>query len=156
MENQTQKTSIKDRVVSWLLRALLEQFRAAIQQLTKDLEGLVVREQLAFLKEARAAARPSAYVTLRVRWTNPGDTGLAAAWTIPVDVHEGHEASVPFTPQNRCTIERVDVVGPAVIVAVRVGQQYVTQPRAEYQSSIDLATDREVGWTATVTFKGLP
>lgn len=151
-----QQAGIKDRFVSWLLRALLEQFRATIQQLDQNLKEYVMREQMAFLALTRQVSRPRVYVTLRCRWTNPGETGLVAAWTTAIDVLEGVEATIPFHPQNVCTIERVDVVGPAVIVAVAVGRQHLTQPRSEYPASLDIDARCDVGMVVSVMVRGLP
>lgn len=101
------------------------------------------------------APRQKTYVTLRGSYERNGEQVLHG-WTIGVDLEPNESASVPFEPYAHFTCERVDILGPAVIEEVYVGNETQTFPKYQNAATLEFKRKCEVGNRINVHLRGTP
>ncbi len=109
------------------------------------------------------APRQRTYVTLRgsyerhVRIAGEETTEqVLHGWTQATDIEDGDNGLVQFAPYNNFTCERVDILGPACIESVSVGNETQNFPGYQNPATFEFKRKCEMGNLVTVRLKGTP
>lgn len=143
-----------DRIIRWLFptlhKALFSELNAIRQQLTVLEAGMRRAENRPLPRSRRV------YVTVRGFYKLRGDEGdlTPHGWTQAVDIEEGGYCEVRFEPYNMFETERIDILGPAVIVGALVGMQAQESPKFEAPATFEFRSRIDVGNIITVRLKG--
>ncbi len=143
------------RLLFWLFKDLFGAWRAYCRMLEDGLHE--IRDRLRVLEQGVQGGPPRmpVYVTLRGSYQQ-GDKRVAYGWTQKVLIEEGHGCALPFEPHNVFHCERVDILGPADITGVNVGNQCQEMPKHQHPATFEFLTTCDVGNRITVHLQGTP
>lgn len=96
----------------------------------------------------------SVYVTLRGFFVFADGREVPHAWTQRAEIDSGDGCQVPFTPYHKFRTERVDILGPATITGVNIGNMSQVESNFEHPAMLEFAEMVEVGNKVTVYLKG--
>lgn len=135
-------------IIAWLFASV-----------TEELKELLITLFVEKNSDALKRARPKAYVTVRgtmLRTKNGELSKTKYAWTQSAAVDAGDSATVNFDPMMPFELEQVDVLGPATILQVQVGNLIATRSPFEAPATVEVKELCEVGCSIRVMLKGLP
>jgi hypothetical protein len=138
-----------------------------IESLTHDV-GLVLdkintlgdRFTTVRLERPLPAERSPVYVTLRGKYRVPGqekEEFVLHGWTQKVEVSERNTCSIVFEPYADFVCERVDILGPAVILDARVGNMSSTLGNTYANpATLEFSKECPIGSRVIVVLEGTP
>ncbi len=136
------------RFLFWLFPDIFGAWRSFCLEVFRRLEALENKLQPVRL-------RMPVYVTLRGRMRVDGKE-VAHGWTTRIMVEEGATAKIPFTPYHQFHCERVDILGPAIIEGVSVGNMNQFHSSFANPATAEFSEVCDVGNIVTVYLKGTP
>lgn len=130
-----------------------ENLRASFYGLLVEDRQYVITVTKNSLEEALKVKRSPVYVTLRGFYIRDG-LEVAHGWTQRVDLDVGDQCTLPFKPYSTFRCERVDILGPAEITGVNIGNETLAHPKFQSSATFEFRATCEVGNYINVYLKG--
>lgn len=145
-----------EKFVSWFFAAFLREIKTLTEEVRKQYADRLAET----LEELKSQMRPKVYVTVRGKLKEIGGANdgrmTAHAWTQSFRVDPDDIKTVPFTPYSSFEVERVDVLGPATIAGVKIGNMSAVGYPFDAPATVEVSGTIDPGSLLQVTLKGLP
>jgi len=147
------KTVIQN-IVAWFFSTFLVRVRKEIADVCREEargQRIIFEENI---RELLKAGRVPTYVTLRGRMVVEGKE-VPHGWTQKINLPEGKSTSMTFAPYEPFICERVDVLGPAIIQGVSVGNRQQVHSEFSAPATVKFQATAEPGNLITVWLLGV-
>ncbi len=143
------------RFLWWLLGVdkMLAMFFQETESFASGREHYVISRINEVVERCFKARKEPVYVTLRGFYIDREGKAAAHGWTKRVDMKAGDACSLAFNPYNTFRCERVDLLGPAEITGVQVGNFVQESPGYANPATFTFEAICEVGVCIVVYLK---